>query len=98
MSDEKRIPVQRDDLRTLFDLVVHSLDFGSGFLDGNDVPALRRVAELIGVDPMIATPENEAWKYPHKFKEFRYFEDETVRCGLCKRAKDFGKHIEGESN
>jgi hypothetical protein len=43
------------------------MDFGSGFLDDEEVEMLRRYAEAIGVDPMEATPEPMKCKYgaPH---------------------------------
>ena len=42
--------------RVLFDLAVNSADFGSGFMDDEDVAALREAAKVLGVDPMEATP------------------------------------------
>ena len=47
-----------DDIRILFDVATNSLDFGSGFLDNEEVEALRRVAVYLGVDPKEATPDN----------------------------------------
>jgi hypothetical protein len=47
-----------EDLQTVFDTAVGSLDFSSGFLDNDEVLALRRVAVVLGVDPMKATPHN----------------------------------------
>jgi hypothetical protein len=47
-----------EDLRVLFDTAVGSLDFASGFLDNDEVLALRRVAVVLGVDPLEATPHN----------------------------------------
>ncbi len=50
--------VPTEDLQVMFDVAVESLDFASGFLDNDEVLALRRVAVLLGVDPMKATPHN----------------------------------------
>lgn len=47
-----------EDLQVLFDVAVGSLDFASGFLDNDEVRALRRVAKVLGVDPLKATPSN----------------------------------------
>lgn len=44
--------------RVLFDSLCSSLDFGSGFLDNEDVDALRALAREIGVAESVATPEN----------------------------------------
>lgn len=50
-------------LRALFDVAVSSVDFGSGFLDDEEVACLRRAAEILGVDPMVATPDTFKCKY-----------------------------------
>lgn len=65
MSTEPRetIEIETDLLRALFDLATGSMDFGSGFLDQSDVEALRKVAKLLGVDPLLATPSNFTCQY-----------------------------------
>lgn len=50
-------------LRALFDVAVSSMDFGSGFLDDEEVAQLRQAAKVLGVDPMEATPQNFWCKY-----------------------------------
>ena len=50
-------------LRALFDVAVSSMDFGSGFLDDEEVHALREVAGILGVDPAEGTPANFRCKY-----------------------------------
>ena len=50
-------------LRIVFDTAVHSMNFGSGFLDDEDVAALREVAVILGVDPAEATPGNFRCQY-----------------------------------
>lgn len=55
--------IERGLLQILFDTAVNSMDFGSGFLDDEEVAALREVAVLLGVDPMVATPEMFQCKY-----------------------------------
>lgn len=57
------IMVPKELLQITFDSAVHSMDFGSGFLDDEEVVALRAVAELLGVDPKHATPSNFYEKY-----------------------------------
>lgn len=61
--------VPTEDLRALFDVAVGSLNFTSGFLDTEEVETLRRIAVLIGADPMEGTPNNFASQYPHPFTE-----------------------------
>lgn len=50
-------------LRALFDVAVSSMNFGSGFLDDEEVACLREVAVILGVDPDVATPQNFRCKY-----------------------------------
>ncbi len=56
ITEETTLPTE--DLRVLFDAAVSSLDFASGFLDNDEVLALRRIAVVLGVDPLKATPYN----------------------------------------
>jgi hypothetical protein len=65
MNDDVTIP--REDLMAFFDLAVNSMDFGSGFWEESDIHVARRVAVVIGVDPMEATPFNDRRRYPHVF-------------------------------
>lgn len=66
MSDET-ITIPVDTARILFDALSTSMDFGSGFLDTEEVEALRALAVAIGVDPTKGTPEEFAAGYPHAF-------------------------------
>ncbi len=59
------VPV--DDLRAVFDIATESMDFGSGFLDHEEVGQLRKIALLLGVDPMEGTPHNFRGSYAHDF-------------------------------
>lgn len=54
-----------EDAQAVFDALVSGLDFGSGFLDSEDVVALRNLAKAIGVDPMLATPKDFALSHTH---------------------------------
>lgn len=60
--------ISREDLRRLFDLATDSPLICSGSFETDDVVVLRRLAELIGVDPNVATPDEFAAQYPHPFK------------------------------
>jgi len=51
----------------VFDALVNSMDFGSGFLETDDVTALRALAVAIGVDPNKGTPSEFAAQYPHPY-------------------------------
>lgn len=59
VSDET-LMVPRALLQCVFDAAINSMDFGSGFLDDEEVAALRELAVILGVDPMEATPRQFA--------------------------------------
>ncbi len=61
------VTVPTEDLRALFDIATSSLNFGSGFLDTDEVEVLRRTAVAIGVDPMAGTPREFALRTAHAF-------------------------------
>ncbi len=60
--DSVNVPLES--LKALYDLVVHSMDYGSGFLDQTDIDVLREVAPLIGVCPNNGTHTDMLEKYP----------------------------------
>lgn len=65
MSEQITIP--KETAQRLFDALVNSMDFGSGFLETDDVEALRGLAVALGVDPATGTPGPFKAKYPHAF-------------------------------
>jgi hypothetical protein len=50
------ITIPRSIVQRLLDITIGSTDYCSGFLDDEEVEALRAVAVALGVDPMKATP------------------------------------------
>lgn len=64
VDPERLVPVPDLLLRTLLDIAVSSLDFGSGFWDQEDIDAARAVASLLNVCPQAATPGDMRGKYP----------------------------------
>lgn len=56
--DRTPITVERWILEGVLDVATQSMDFGSGFLVDAEVIALRAAAELLGIDPIRATPSN----------------------------------------
>ncbi len=83
------IEVPTEDLKVLFDALVTSMDFGSGFLDTEEVNALRNIAVLLGVDPTDATPTEFASQYPHGFRQrTSSWPPSDDRCGHCRRTID----------
>ncbi len=81
------IAVPTGDLRTMFDIAVGSLNFASGFLDTDEVEVLRRVATLIGVDPMAGTPVEFAKRIAHPHTP-EYGSWPTGPCKWCGRDLD----------
>lgn len=81
------IEIEHDVLCKVFDTAVNSMDFGSGFLDDETVAALRECAIVLGVDPMVATPDNFKCKYgqPHEWSTF-YYRGEFM-CLYCRTPK-----------
>lgn len=67
MSDEM-ITIPKLTAQILFDALANSMDFGSGFLDTEEVEALRGLAVAIGVDPATGTPLEFQRDYPHVFE------------------------------
>lgn len=65
-----KVEIEMEELKQLFDLIVGSLDFGSGFLDNDDVVLLRKLATVLGVNPMVATPYTDRKTYPHAFEPY----------------------------
>lgn len=63
----EQITIPKLTAQVLFDALVHSMDFGSGFLDTEEVEALRGMAAALGVDPNDATPSEFSRHYPHSF-------------------------------
>ena len=76
------VSAPKDVLRIVFDTAIGSLDFGSGFLDDEEVTALRTMAGLLGVDPNEATPYNFRAKYPHPYDPHRCTSSIYTGCVL----------------
>ncbi len=90
------ITVPRGNVQDLFDIVTSSMDFGSGFLDVEQIEMLRGVAVLLGVDPMTATPFDQAYRYPHPFVSSKDGNGVlTGRCRTCSRPADLPAHSAG---
>jgi hypothetical protein len=84
--------LKHEDVQALFDIATGSMDFGSGFLDTDEVDALRRVAVHLGVDPMVATPRNFAGQYPHPFEPVKGAHPDYRGCARCSRTADQPPH------
>lgn len=75
IDNQKVCVIAEEDLKTIFDLAVNSLDFGSGFWDQPEVDVARRLAEALGLDPFeTATPREMKANYPHAFVAYNHME------------------------
>ncbi len=93
--------IPEDIAKAVFDVATGSMNFGSGFLDNEEVDALRAFARLIGVDPMNATPSTFRDSYTHEYKpiERQYWTGKGERgyetrvvCGWCYEVGDKPVH------
>lgn len=62
-DEDDTVTIRRGDLRALLDVATGSMDFGSGFLDNEQVEVLRKVADMLGVEPTLVTPSNFVCQY-----------------------------------
>lgn len=74
-DEDEVVSIRKGDLRAIMDVGTMSMDFGSGFLDNEQVQALRKGAEILGIDPLVVTPSNFTCQYnpPHQWKESTYY-------------------------
>jgi hypothetical protein len=80
------ITMDRKTLQIAFDCAVNSMDLGSGLFDDEEVEVLRAVAVLLGVDPMVATPQNFVCKYEKKHKPYTDGRFGVAnRCSRCQQ-------------
>lgn len=62
-DEDEGILIRVGDVRAVLDVATMSMNFASGFLDEEQVEALRKVASQLGMDPLLATPHNFVCKY-----------------------------------
>ena len=62
-DEDEEVSIRKGDLRAVLDVATMSMDFASGFLDNEQVEALRKIAEIIGINPLVATPSNFVCQY-----------------------------------
>ena len=73
------------------------MNFGSGFLENDDVDVLRRLAVKLDLDPWDATPEDFRRNYPHDFRESWVPHWRKLEwCDFCRTPKAAPAH-QGES-
>lgn len=82
--------IEKEAVQRLFDMVCNSMDFGSGFLESEDVEVLRDVAVKLGVDPVVGTPYEFRRNYPHKFKDAWHTD---LVCCVCDASRDDPRHV-----
>ncbi len=98
MGNDRTVTVAFADLQMVFDTATNSMDFGSGFLDDEEIEALRRIAIVLGVDPIVAEPESYQAKRPHRFSPWTRSDSSPtahLRCRLCEKREDDPLHAPG---
>ena len=86
--NKTKITISVEDARHLFDLAVDTPLVCSGSFETDDVALLRKLAQLIGVDPARATPDEFVRDFPHSFKPFNIHvernevRDDSARSGI----------------
>ncbi len=83
------LQIPRVKLQMLFDMIISTMDFGSGFLDTDEVNLLREVAVTLGVDPMKGTPYEHARNYPHPFDGGSW---KNCKCRTCLQLESHSSH------
>lgn len=78
-DEDDDVTVRRGDLRAILDVATQSMDFGSGFLDNEQVEVLRGIAVLLGLDPVVATPFNFRELYGYNQAEVERRERRNAR-------------------
>lgn len=88
----------REDLQAIFDIAVEGEGMLSGWWGQEEVESARKIAVLLGVDPMLATPDNFAKSYPHDYQQFRneHTGSTLPQCKWCRLAEDVYPHEEEE--
>ena len=88
-DEDEKVSVRKGDLRAVLDVATMSMDFGSGFLDNEQVESLRKLADIIGIDPLLATPSNFVCQYRGEH-QWRWNPNATFGgrphwyCSLCR--------------
>lgn len=86
METVDSLVIDRTLLQVVFDIVTGSMDFGSDFLDNEEVDAMRKVAELIGVDPMLGTPSTHKCRFDGKHEFYKGPPSPNERyCQRCRK-------------
>lgn len=94
-TEDESVEVRKGDLRAVLDALVNSLDFGSGFLDNEQVEAMRAAAVALDIDPVNVTPRpfqctyygHQEWVWtPHRMTDL----GSHWRCTYC-QLRDFDR-------
>lgn len=62
-DEDEGVLIRVGDIRAVLDVATMSMNFASGFLEEEQVEALRKLAGQLGIDPLLATPHNFVCKY-----------------------------------
>lgn len=84
-DDDESLTIRRGDLQALLDVATGSMDFGSGFLDNEQVEVMRAIAVLLGIDTARVTQQNFICQYEfagqHQVSSDPNYSGYCPRCG-----------------
>lgn len=91
-NNDTLIEVRYGDLEALLNLATDSMDFGSGFWTEEEAEIARKIAAILGIDPVLVTPHNFVCKYKgeHQWqdiptKNLKFWPPGvTKHCVLCR--------------
>lgn len=97
MSEKTQITLNKEDLQALFDLAVEGEGMMSGWWGQEEVNAARKIAVLLGVNPMAATPREFADRTRHDYEPVATGVGGIyTKCKWCKVNQTLFPHVDKE--
>lgn len=94
MSEKTQITLDKEDLQALFDIAVEGEGMMSGWWGQEEVDAARKIAVLLGVNPMVATPREFADRTRHDYEPV--VGGIYTKCKWCKVNQMLFPHVDKE--
>jgi hypothetical protein len=99
MSEKMQITLDKEDLQAVFDLALEGEGMMSGWWGQEEVDSARKIAVLLGVNPMVATPREFANHTRHDYEPTATGVGGIyTKCKWCKvNSQDF-PHVDAEES
>lgn len=98
MSEKTRLTLDKEDLQAIFDLAVEGEGMMSGWWGQEEVDAARKIAVVLGVNPMIATPREFADRTRHDYDPTPYGKHGGTKCKWCRVSMMEFPHVDKEAD